>query len=460
MKIMIGDAVSTLASLPDQSVQCCVTSPPYFGLRSYLPDDHPDKSLEIGMEPTPQEYVARLVAVFREVRRVLRDDGTCWVNLGSSYASSTSHQTLSRRMKRAPACGSDDKESQDSQDADRACPDFCDGLRSENQSHHDRTAHNVQCVEQDAPLLSRIARDNVRSDCAALSLDVSLPDAQASTIPLSSSQLPVFSAREVEVSACRPSLGTCAPDAQASAHTESNTSGMSPTLRPLVVRTEGKESFFSACGRSDCKGVGRCGLCWCSLAIPSLNIKSKDLISIPQLVAFALQADGWWLRQDIIWAKPNPMPESVTDRCTKSHEYLFLLAKSERYYFDAAAISEESVKGAAGSSFNTGKTSVHQMGRSSDKERVEGGRRNRRSVWTVATKPCSDAHFAVMPDALVEPCILAGSRSGDTVLDPFFGSGTVGRVAERLGRDWIGIDLNPAYLSIQQKRTAQAGLCL
>lgn len=350
--------MSMLSSLPDASVQCCVTSPPYFGLRDYgtatweggaVGCDHVVGEIrtglgmkalsekyrgggvkvsepkpmtakgecphcgairvdrQIGLEPTPQAYVARLVAVFREVRRVLRDDGTCWVNLGDSYSA--------------------------------------------------------------------------------------YPGQRKETDKASSKQL---------------------------------------SLRG-------------------------------SVAVPSRSVaglKPKDLIGIPWRVAFALQEDGWWLRQDIVWAKPNPMPESVTDRCTKAHEYLFLLAKSERYHFDADAISEESVKGAAGSSFNTGKTSLHQMGRSSDKERLDGGRRNRRSVWTVATKPCSDAHFAVMPEALVEPCILAGSRSGDTVLDPFFGSGTVGRVAERLGRDWIGIDLNPDYLSIQQKRTAQAGLCL
>lgn len=351
-----------LSSLPDASVQCCVTSPPYFGLRDYgtatweggaVGCDHVVGEIrtglgmkalsekyrgggvkvsepkpmtakgecphcgairvdrQIGLEPTPQAYVARLVEVFREVRRVLRDDGTLWLNLGDSYAGSGKGRNA-------------------------------DG-----------------------------------------------------------------------------------------SHQEGGKQGTSRgTIEGRLVKTHAPEC------------------------------KPKDLIGIPWRVAFALQEDGWWLRQDIVWAKPNPMPESVTDRCTKAHEYLFLLAKSERYHFDADAISEESVKGAAGSSFNTGKTSLHQMGRSSDKERLDGGRRNRRSVWTVATKPCSDAHFAVMPEALVEPCILAGSRSGDTVLDPFFGSGTVGRVAERLGRDWIGIDLNPDYLSIQQKRTAQAGLCL
>lgn len=182
------------------------------------------------------------------------------------------------------------------------------------------------------------------------------------------------------------------------------------------------------------------------------SLKTKDLIGIPWRVAFALQADGWYLRSDIIWAKPNPMPESVTDRPTKSHEYLFLLTKSERYYFDHEAIKEDAVRGAAGSTFNTGKTAEHQLGRSSTAERVEDGKRNRRDVWTIPTKPFKGAHFAVMPEALVEPCILAGCPEGGTVLDPFTGSGTVGAVALRLGRRFIGCELNPDYAEMAQRR--------
>ncbi len=339
MKIITGDAVSILASLPDQSVQCCVTSPPYFGLRSYLPDDHPDKSMEIGLEPTTQAYVERIVAVFKEVRRVLREDGTLWLNLGDSYAG-----------------------------------------------------------------------QHIRYD------------------------------------------------------------GKEKKWQHGVSKTRKSEKPLGAYA----------------------GIKPKQLIGIPWRVAFALQDDGWYLRQDIIWHKINPMPESVADRCTKAHEYLFLLAKSKRYYFDAAAIaqpitesskkrlSQPNLPNQQGSDRVQGKTNGNMKAvgprfggdKYGDDDREEsrtksgneytGGNSfaNRRSVWTVATTHCRDAHFAVMPDALVEPCILAGSRSGDTVLDPFFGSGTVGRVAERLGRDWIGIDLNPDYLSIQQKRTAQAGLCL
>ena len=186
------------------------------------------------------------------------------------------------------------------------------------------------------------------------------------------------------------------------------------------------------------------------------GLKPKDLIGIPWMLAFALRADGWFLRQDIIWHKPNPMPESVRDRCTKAHEYVFLLSKSERYYFDGEAMREEAVKGASGSSFNKGKTAEHQLGRSSDAERVEDGTRNRRSVWTVATRPYKGAHFATFPPALIEPCILAGSSPGDVVLDPFMGSGTTAAVALQHGRQYLGCELNPAYQPLQEARIADA----
>lgn len=227
------------------------------------------------------------------------------------------------------------------------------------------------------------------------------------------------------------------------------------------------------------------------------GMKQKDLIGIPWRVAFALQDWGWYLRQDIIWAKPNPMPESVTDRCTKSHEYLFLLSKSPKYYFDQNAIAEPLASSSVdrlsqpnlanqpGSDRVPGKTNGNMKAvgkrRSGNKERKpisargcpentgsnvcgsvpwEGSTRNKRSVWTVATQPYKGAHFATFPPALIEPCILAGCRSGDIVLDPFFGSGTTGQVCNSLGRKYIGIELNPEYEKLQRERTAQQGLHL
>ena len=170
----------------------------------------------------------------------------------------------------------------------------------------------------------------------------------------------------------------------------------------------------------------------------------------------ALQADGWVLRQTICWSKPNPMPESVRDRCTKAHEYVFLLSKSDRYFFDSEATKEDAVRGHAGSDFRKGKTAIHQENRVSQAERTDDGKRNRRSVWTVATRPYKGAHFATFPPALIEPCILAGSRRGDIVLDPFMGSGTTAAVALQHGRQYLGCELNAEYGALQAERINEA----
>lgn len=242
--------------------------------------------------------------------------------------------------------------------------------------------------------------------------------------------------------------------------------------------------------------------------VPKSGLKPKDMVGQPWRLAFALQDAGWWLRQDIIWHKPNPMPESVQDRCTKAHEYMFLFARSERYYFDAAAIAEplglssysrlaQNIEEQTGSSRVIGKTNgpMKAVGRRAagnkthkgvtayisgdeklrtkaglvsfaerEREKVAAGdligTRNKRTVWTIATEAFNGAHFAVMPESLVEPCILSGSRVGDIVFDPFLGSGTVARVAQRLGRQWIGCELNPDYHKLIAERTQQQGFVL
>jgi DNA modification methylase len=192
--------------------------------------------------------------------------------------------------------------------------------------------------------------------------------------------------------------------------------------------------------------------------------KSKDLIGIPWMLAFALRADGWYLRQDIIWHKPNPMPESVQDRCTKAHEYIFLLSKSSKYYYDIDSMKEP-LKGEPETRNKNaeGYQADYAHGdRFSKGERVFGadGMANKRSVWTVSTKPYAGAHFAVFPPDLIEPCILAGAPVGGIVLDPFMGSGTTAQVAQHLGRQYLGCELNPDYKPLQDKRISQMSLVL
>ncbi|KWO87469.1 DNA methyltransferase [Burkholderia ubonensis] len=333
MRVMIADGVK---------VQTIVTSPPYWGLRSYLPDNHPDKRREIGQESSLAEWLAVMVDVFDLCRELLADDGTAWVNMGDAYASA------------GGASG-----------------------------------------------------------------------------------------------------------------------GRPPVAGTMVFR--------------DTSRVG---------TVP-IGLKPKDLMGQPWRLAFALQDAGWYLRQDIIWHKPNPMPESVRDRCTKAHEYLFLLTKSERYYFDSDAMreprsSDEDAATFRGACYVGGETdnahlgqrkvignrrvkvpggwdtregahgSFHHGGRGEAEYRVDtgDGRRMRRSVWTIATQPFAAAHFATFPEALVEPCVLAGSRPGDVVFDPFFGSGTTGQVAQRLGRHFVGFELNPDYERLQRNRLRQPALAL
>ena len=362
--ILHGHVLDKLQEIESESVQCVVTSPPYWGLRDYgtatweggdADCEHIQKKLthggeaarpyqeevkyqykdvckkcgakridsQLGLEKTPEEFVENMVKVFREVKRVLKKDGTCWLNLGDSYAGSWGNAG----------------------------------------------GQNRGNGKQRAIVKGSVVKDQEQRN------------------------------------------GTFVPP--------------------------GARGFRD------------------------LGIKPKDLIGIPWRVAFALQSDGWYLRQDIIWAKPNPMPESVTDRCTKAHEYIFLLSKSQKYYYDAEAIKEDAsapeVTHKSSNKTNAQEkafmgnapTNLGRCGTSED------GKRNKRSVWTVTTKPFKEAHFAVFPPKIPELCIKAGTKEGDTVLDPFFGSGTTGWVAQRLGRKWIGIELNAEYIKIAEKRFIQ-----
>ena len=318
--LLIGDCRNILPSLPDKLVQCVVTSPPYFRLRDYGIEG------QIGLEDSVEDYVNSLVNVFREVKRILKDDGTLWLNLGDSYAGSGKNRN---------AKGIDY------------------GIKEEYEDAHHKGRR-----------------------------------------------------------------------------------------RGIIKKTP-----------------------------LSGKLKPKDLIGVPWRAAFALQDDGWYLRQDIIWNKPNVMPESVKDRCTKSHEYIFLLSKHKKYYFDYKAIQEKSVSykdifkndskvSAIHSKYNLRRDDKRDVIKHSHPQKrlnrkdscYDITKRNKRDVWTVNTKPYTEAHFAVFPPALIQPCILAGSREGDIILDPFFGSGTVAEVAALFNRNWIGIDINEEYTPLYKKR--------
>ena len=290
IEILAGDCRETLKNLADQSINTCITSPPYWGLRDY------GEKEQLGLEDTPEEFVDNLVKVFREVKRVLRDDGTVWLNLGDSYANTpTGNIGNSKKQK-----------------------------------------------------------TNIRSH----------------------------------------------------------------------------------------KDFKRNGI---------FRLPYKNLIGIPWRVAFALQQDGWYLRQDIIWHKPNPMPESVTDRCTKAHEYIFLLSKNAKYYYDHEAIKEDA-KFPDGPNTPSSIKAVEGVYSANLQKIGANDKRNKRSVWTVTTKPYKEAHFATFPIDLIEPCVLAGCPEGGTVLDPFGGSGTTGQIADGHNRNAILCELNPEYIEISKKR--------
>lgn len=299
--VITGDALECLKAMEPESIDCCVTSPPYYGLRDY------GMVGQLGLEDSPEEYIERLVVIFEEVRRVLKREGTLWVNIGDSYAGSWKGAA--------------------------AWPD---------------NAMNYKQGTNRGMLGKKVLRGNF------------------------------------------------------------------PGYKP------------------------------------------KDLIGIPWMLAFALRSRGWYLRQDIIWSKTNCMPESVRDRCTKSHEYIFLLSKSRHYYYNAELIKEPAVgcnkrlpTGSKGT-FTPNSGRREREGKLSNIE--AGGLRNKRSVWEVATSRSKEAHFATFPVKLIQPCILAGCPEGGTVLDPFFGTGTTGVAAKSLGRNFVGIELNPEYVAMATRR--------
>ena len=306
-KIYQGNCIEVLKDFPDESIDCVVTSPPYWGLRDYNEEE------QLGLEETPEEFVANLVKVFSEVKRVLKSSGSVWLNLGDSYAMSS--------------------------------------MRGKNSEFKGAVNQSKQGI---------------------VGIDKKIP----------------------------------------------------------------------------------------------IGLKPKDLVGIPFRVAFALQADGWYLRQDIIWHKPNPMPESVQDRCTKSHEYIFLLTKSPKYFYDIDAIREpfnigalkrvnQNIKKQIGSKRGNGGLKPNgNMKAVGDQEKGA----NKKSVWKITTKPYKEAHFATFPIELPITCIKAGCPEGGIVLDPFFGSGTTGLAAQELHRHWVGIELNPEYIEIAKRRTSQSNL--
>jgi DNA modification methylase len=449
-----GDCREVLASLPADSVDCVVTSPPYWGLRDYGNDG------QLGLERTPEEYVANMVAMFREVRRVLKPSGTCWLNLGSSYYGGGRGGGGSYASERAGwdarPYGSDGKPRSGYRDGGSSSSDLCDGCRASagepprttrngSQPAHGSVSYadDPSQAHTESPGPSPDSSDSAppspteRSGRAmpGLSLDEGpadeLPPASQESMPPQSSQPP-----RAECSHC-DNCGACLS----------------------VLRSSSRDA--RECVRKT----------WPNVTRFSHKLKPKDDVMMPHRVAMALQEDGWFVRSEIVWGKPNPMPESVTDRPTKSHEMVFLLTKSARYYFDADAVRETATWGEWNSSKSfspngqrakmavgtAGGEQWNGTGTHADENKLG---RNIRSVWNIATRPYPGAHFAVFPPELPERCIKAGSPSGGVVLDPFGGSGTVGMVANRLSRRAILIDLNPEYLKQQMRRNSQVPLGL
>ncbi len=426
-KILQGDVLDRLRDIPDESVQCCVTSPPYLGLRDY------QVAGQIGLEDDPVEHVMKLVEVFREVRRVLRDDGICWLNYGSFYAGAR------LAWRRDAERGTTSTEPRDSLDGDPSCSRSGDGCEDQSSTRTLRTVqpHLESASRCEGEDLHRDEQDQERAETPTSPCAV-----PASTTPRSS----------------RQPQDECLRSA-------SNASTPSEKRTSLLAFLESARTGVDR-GTLDTSGIVRTLLDHIEDTDPSLlalaysstvfrKFKPKDLVNMPAILAEALRLDGWWLRSDCIWHKPNPMPESVRDRPTKAHEYVFLLSKAERYFYDIEATKEAATNTAPGNTKpNKGvaEDPVRHRTRAALHTYGPVEKRNLRTVWTMTPDCYPEAHFAVFPEALAERCIMAGSRRGDVVLDPFAGSGTTLAVAERLGRDSIGIELNPAYIAMAERR--------
>lgn len=462
-RILIGDCRDVLRALPDASVHCCVTSPPYFGLRDY------GMAKQIGLEPTPDEFVAELVATFREVRRVLRDDGVLFLNLGDSYFGGGhgggGSFASERRSWHAVPCGTSGKAPASSTARDCLCGSLCDACRKAYRIGKSRSDARRDPMPE--PLLSGSTRAHTESDSDRLTTSgLTDPAGRSEGASLAAATAQDLEAGPLLVSQASTTAESSLPRQEAN-HQLAPTSECQLCGRSFERCAQasagnsgctcdtGSQSAPSATGRTDTVSSGSA-----YLPLTTNTLKPKDMIGIPWRVAFALQADGWYLRQDIIWHKPNPMPESVTDRCTKAHEYVFLMSKSPRYYFDAKAIAEPCVgqtpqtgsrlagnvkppKGQA--AYDAGddrhrtkagplayavrERSKRDSFKRDDSKRAEVipgqsvgtsrpereesdyplNTRNKRSVWTIATKPYSEAHFAVMARELAENCIKAGT---------------------------------------------------
>lgn len=459
--------------LADESVQTVITSPPYYGLRDY------GVAGQIGLERTPAEYVDGLVRVFREVWRVLKDDGVLFLNLGDSYYSNPGNgrgggSTLAggkphlSGAKRVVPYGTSDKAPEDYPSRDCLCGNLCDVCRTVYQS---RKSHNdglpVAMLTASLSASNRVHKELQSDHLPTSDSSIRVDRTSNATLDFLHSQL-----REGERlrAFLVSTLGLSSGQLLDVCYQRANRDECLLCARSLVDCVPGcADTMACTCGieLSEHQSCGRTSDTSLDLAYPystTKPLKPKDLIGIPWMVAFALRADGWYLRSDIIWAKPSCMPESVTDRPTKSHEYIFLLSKSASYYYNAEAIAEpsEELSGWAkqrANGINTWKYNdtderILQTGQRIDSSTLgKIGTRNKRTVWTVATQPYSEAHFATFPPKLVEPMILAGSAKGDLVLDPFAGTATVGRVAIKHQRRFVGLELNPAYIELAQDRT-------